>query len=86
VDALTNACVPGFNSIRITQEHNAETDAVTKKFFFNGVLRNTRSYASSRNMYIGELTASLVFFGEEFGPPPGQIKNFYFRDTETPLL
>ncbi|CBY12026.1 unnamed protein product [Oikopleura dioica] len=86
VDFLTNACVPGFNSIRITQEHNAETDAVTKQFFFNGVLRNTRSYASSRNMYIGELTAFLVFFGEEFGPPPGQIRNFYFRDTEIPLL
>jgi len=81
VDWLTNACVPGFNSIRITQEHDAETDVVIKQFFFNGVLRNTRTYDSSTDMYTGELTASLAFVGEEFGVPPGQIRNFYFRDT-----
>ena len=82
VEMLNNACVPGFNSIRVTQEHDAENDAITKRFFFNGVLTSTKLFASSTDMYLGELTASLAFVGEEFGVPPGQIRNFYFRDTE----
>ena len=73
------ACVPGFNSIRITQEHDADTDAVTKQFFFNGVLIETHSIASSENMYTGQLTVSLAFVGTVFEVPPGQIRNFYYR-------
>jgi len=74
------ACVPGFNSIRITQEHDA--DAVTKQFFFNGVLIESHFTTSSENMYTGELTAALFYAGDN-SASPGQIRNFYYRYTSS---
>ena len=77
---IHNACVPGFNSIRLTQTYDKNFDMITKEIFLNGELLQTRMFAASDDMFEGTMTASLAS-PAIFAAPPGQIRNFYVRDT-----
>ena len=79
-ELIHNACVPGFNSIRLTQSYDDNFNMITKETFLNGELLQTRMFAASDDIYEGTMTASLAS-PAVFAAPPGQIRNFYVRDT-----